>query len=682
MSNTNIEIMSNQRNNNHVMSNQNNNTHVMSNQLNNVVANSDNVLNQGGGVPIPPPAIFNSARVSYAHALSALTDRNAPQESLLNPGRPNTLELFVPNYLRRSIRNLTRADYVNAVFRSLGTDAKRHIKCIQMGPTGFSCRVTFKEGASRTKESLLAKGIHMRNNFLFFQEAQRSSFALNVSNLPCELSDEVVANIFSKFGDVKRNIRIKDIDGLETGDRRLIIELRYHVPARLPVGKFTASVWYTGRPTCCSSCNWWGHKIQECPLKGRCAYCGELGHFSYACRTSSLLVPYNLPANEEPDLCLVHPLVFSLGLDDDDVSSEHTNDNYYYDNFEPADLEEDGGPERPDDPSDTAGDPDSPPETSNGTSVSPADSMDVTQPGSNSSAAGPQNPSTASSDSPMDSSETNRSSAAAGSSPPSCETPVRVVDAAPPAHIADVSPTPISTPPGSPVTDRVSASPMDTSGDGSPPSQSWADSPPPPDGAIKAFDDSASESLTQSLLLFPDTPMSNASDLPISSPTSQTDPEAPLARPSTDNPSVSIVPETKPSPTVETSADAPPAASLVSPGASVSQTLLTMQLFSDPPSSANHSGPSSQTAASLLQSGAPNGGIIPSSNPEADASSPQSSSADSSSPKFSPFSTPSFCEQLDPGRKSRKARSSSNVNPFAPPRTHSRSPVTTGRKRV
>ena len=75
-------------------------------------------------------------------------------------------------------KNLTRADYVNSIFCLLGTDAKRHVKCIHMGPIGYSCRVTFKDNAPCHQETLLAKGIHLRNTFLFFQEAQKSSLSV------------------------------------------------------------------------------------------------------------------------------------------------------------------------------------------------------------------------------------------------------------------------------------------------------------------------------------------------------------------------------------------------------------------------------------------------------------------------------------------------------------------------
>lgn len=271
---------------------------------------------------------LNNGRKSYASATAGLDDGPPLNPPPFDPARPHTLELFVPNNIRRSIKNLTRADYVNAVFRSLGTDAKRHVKCIQMGPTGYSCRVTFKDNAPRHQENLLAKGIHLRNNFLFFQEAQKSSFSVNVCNLPCEFSDEAVTRVFSKYGTIRKSIRVKDLDGLETGDRRLVMELRYHIPSRIPLGKYTAAIWYYGRPECCNHCNWWGHKIQECPLKGLCAHCGSRAHYSFACEEFTLITPYDLPVGERPDSSLVHPAV----LAQEDMSSEHTGE--IYDDFE------------------------------------------------------------------------------------------------------------------------------------------------------------------------------------------------------------------------------------------------------------------------------------------------------------------------------------------------------------
>ena len=636
------------------------NVNLQVNARNNVSNNTSNISfsNLSGAPSNPPPAPFSTGRVSYAQAASVQNPSSLPQVNPFNLARPNTLELFVPNNLRRTIKNLSRADYVNSVFRSLGTDAKRHVKCIQMGPTGYSCRVTFKEGASRPKEALLAKGIHMRNNFLFFQEAQRSSFVINISNLPCELPDATVADLFSTYGLVKRSIRIKDLDGLETGDRRLIMDLRYHVPARLPVGNFTASIWYQGRPTCCSSCNWWGHKIQDCPLNGRCAYCGGLGHKSFACTKGSLLIPYNLPANEQPDLSLVHPLVFSLGLDDDDVSSQQTNDDNFYENFQ-ADLREI--------------DDDVPPEGAGG------DASD--------------NPPSASAASADDS----------GNLPPMEVSGPESGLTAEESHHPPLVPYPSSTtsssaPPASPTVLSDAVSSMDTPDDDRPLPLSWADSAPPPDVTPAASEVTDPRSPSQTQILFPDTPMETG---PASFSTQAEPSQTPILFPDTQmetgpasTSSQVEPPESPPGPSVispvHTSVGPPQegksatlqepkeAALPAGPSVSVAQKLLSMSLFTGPRPSNEGPGPTLPKDTSPSPPEAPPGGVIPSSNPGADASPSQDPSTES----FSSFSTPSFCAQLDPGRRSRRSKASQCANSFAPTRTHSRSPVTAGRKRV
>lgn len=266
----------------------------------------------------------------------------------LNPSRPNTLETAVPLQVRGSLKNLTRSDYVSSILRTLGNDAKRHIKCIQLGSTPFACRITFKEGARRYRETLLTKGIHLRNNFLFFNEAQPSGTSVFVKLIPCEVPDNSIVRFFSQYGDVKLITRITDTNGFETGDRRLVISLRNHIPSRLPLGsQANIHISYRGQPTCCHHCNYWGHTVQRCQLKRKCGICGSPHHKSFKCDLR-LVVPYILPVGEEPDPDMVHPALDDLYYDDymdDDNLSNHSNE-FCFENLMP-DPEHNRGVRRP-----------------------------------------------------------------------------------------------------------------------------------------------------------------------------------------------------------------------------------------------------------------------------------------------------------------------------------------------
>ena len=252
--------------------------------------------------------------------------------------RKFTLEFSLPSQIVKN-SSIARPDVVESLKSTLKGDFSK-VKCVQPSVNGRSFRVTFKDGSQRAFENLFVKGLHIKNSFFFLNEAEPSCSVLLVSNLPSELDDSKVKDFFSKFGDVRRITRILDRDGIETGDRRVMITLSHNIPSRTLLSPYIAYVKYRGQPQCCHHCNWWGHTIYRCHLKNRCGQCAGT-HPTHQCLTS-LVQPPSFPVTSTMDEILLenpnHPALVAdrtpgPGLSDpalygsmESLASNHTND--------------------------------------------------------------------------------------------------------------------------------------------------------------------------------------------------------------------------------------------------------------------------------------------------------------------------------------------------------------------
>jgi len=191
--------------------------------------------------------------------------------------RPDTLELSLPNYMRSRNNNISRTDFCKSVFESLGDEAKGQIKCIQRSSSGTNFRVTFKPGQDDLRDKLLIEGIHLYGNFCYFLESESRAQVVTVFNLP------TVGQAFTKYGFVRSVSRPVDRWGIETGDRKVLIQMQYHIPNLVFIGKFPAIITYPRQPMCCHHCNWWGHRNRHCPFSRACRNCGDKDHTSDEC---------------------------------------------------------------------------------------------------------------------------------------------------------------------------------------------------------------------------------------------------------------------------------------------------------------------------------------------------------------------------------------------------------------
>lgn len=236
---------------------------------------------------------------------------------MYNIQRPDTVELSIPSYLKRSRQIPSRDELLDAVLKSLGPNARSSIKCVQQSANGSSFRVSFKPEAARLRDQLLTKGIYLKGTFCYLTEAQPKHKVITVSNLPFEMGDDLIKGFFSHYGEVRGLIRNIDKHGIETGDRRLLMVLSHHIPSKVSLDPFRAQVRYLGQPCCCFNCNWWGHKDRHCPLKDCCGKCGSRGHYTFACDEDLVYPPALSTKDPFPTTWADHPGVIRRELDDD-----------------------------------------------------------------------------------------------------------------------------------------------------------------------------------------------------------------------------------------------------------------------------------------------------------------------------------------------------------------------------
>ena len=214
-------------------------------------------------------------------------------------GRPDTLEMFIPPSLSKDPASLTRNEFIASLMDVTGVAAYPKIKCVQKSSSGKSYRVTFKPGSVRVRDNLLDQGLYLKGCFSFFSEVEVKNHVIHLADLPCEIEDEGVKDYFDLYGEVKSVIRCTDEHGFETGDRRIRIILRNHVPATIQMGPFTVRVSYKEQPLCCYHCNWWHHTEKRCGIrnKGRCRFCGSAQHTESRCFSASLIMPPKYPVH-------------------------------------------------------------------------------------------------------------------------------------------------------------------------------------------------------------------------------------------------------------------------------------------------------------------------------------------------------------------------------------------------
>lgn len=104
-----------------------------------------------------------------------------------------------------------------------------------------------------------------------------------VFHLPYELDNEAIKVALQQFGPVHsvRHQHHPDTS-IHTGTRIVHMIREAPIPRHVYVDGWSAKVWYRGQPVECDICGA-GHVSRVCPLRGKCRFCKEEGHFARNC---------------------------------------------------------------------------------------------------------------------------------------------------------------------------------------------------------------------------------------------------------------------------------------------------------------------------------------------------------------------------------------------------------------
>ena len=104
-----------------------------------------------------------------------------------------------------------------------------------------------------------------------------------VFHLPYELDNEAIKAALMRFGPVHsvRHQHHPETD-IHTGTRIVRMIREAPIPRHFYVDDWSAKVWYRGQPVECDICGE-GHVSRVCPLRGKCRFCKEAGHFARNC---------------------------------------------------------------------------------------------------------------------------------------------------------------------------------------------------------------------------------------------------------------------------------------------------------------------------------------------------------------------------------------------------------------
>ncbi|KAL9969479.1 hypothetical protein ACROYT_G021699 [Oculina patagonica] len=177
------------------------------------------------------------------------------------------------------MKSFQKEDFAKKIVDAVDDDDK--IVAIQFVP-GFFVRVTFE--SVRARDNVYSAGLRIGGVEVRLIEAEPSVRFVYLHHCPVEVSDAVVSECFSAYGEVL-DIRscVYGTSDILTGSRILKMCLRDEIPSKLRVLRYPCRVWYRDQPLDCHICGKSGHRAANCPIRDKCRKCLQPGHFARDC---------------------------------------------------------------------------------------------------------------------------------------------------------------------------------------------------------------------------------------------------------------------------------------------------------------------------------------------------------------------------------------------------------------
>ena len=104
-----------------------------------------------------------------------------------------------------------------------------------------------------------------------------------IFHLPYELDNGLIQAAMQEYGEVGGiRYQLHPDSTVHSGTRVVRMVRKDPIPRHIAVEDWSAKVWYRGQPVECDMCGA-GHVSRVCPMRNKCRFCGEEGHFARNC---------------------------------------------------------------------------------------------------------------------------------------------------------------------------------------------------------------------------------------------------------------------------------------------------------------------------------------------------------------------------------------------------------------
>lgn len=172
---------------------------------------------------------------------------------------------------------VSRVDFLIPLVKTVGKLIKsmRH-------EGGGACNLVVKSKEAAQKLKALGS-ITVKGQVIELVSRESNLTTVTVVSVPESVPDRLVESTLAEYGPVTKVTREtfpqKELEGIETGNRRVLMEMKKPVPNFLYLRGRRVACGYDGLKRVCLRCNAEGHMRKDC-IAPVCVRCAEVGHVS------------------------------------------------------------------------------------------------------------------------------------------------------------------------------------------------------------------------------------------------------------------------------------------------------------------------------------------------------------------------------------------------------------------